>query len=49
MTDIASLGIEIQTDSVKQATEDLDQLNQAGAASEQAAKQAGSWLASRDF
>lgn len=40
--DIASLGIEIQTDSVKQATEDLDQLNQAGAASEQAAKQAGS-------
>lgn len=42
MTDIASLGIEIQTDSVKQATEDLDQLNQAGAASEQAAKQAGS-------
>lgn len=42
MTDIASLGIEIQTDSVKQATEDLDQLNQAGAATEQAAKQAGS-------
>lgn len=44
MPDIASLGIEIQTDSVKQATEDLDQLNQAGAATEQAAKQAGaSW------
>lgn len=42
MPDIASLGIEIQTDSVKQATEDLDQLNQAGAATEQAAKQAGS-------
>lgn len=42
--DIASLGIEIQTDSVKQATEDLNQLNQAGAATEQAAKQAGaSW------
>lgn len=40
--DIASLGVEVNTESVKQATEDLNQLNQAGAATEQAAKQAGS-------
>ncbi|WP_236175998.1 phage tail tape measure protein [Pseudomonas pseudonitroreducens] len=42
--DIASLGIEIKTDDVKQATEDLDQLNRAGAATEQAATKVGaSW------
>lgn len=41
MTDIASLGIEIKTDSVKAAADDLDRLNQAGASTEQAANKAG--------
>ncbi|WP_236233695.1 phage tail tape measure protein [Pseudomonas tohonis] len=36
--DIASLGIEIKTDSVQKAADDLDRLNQAGAQSEAAAK-----------
>lgn len=41
MTDIASLGIEIKTDSVKQAADDLDKLNQKGKESEGAADKAG--------
>lgn len=41
MTDIASLAIEIKTDSVKSAADDLDKLNQAGATSEQAANKTG--------
>ncbi|MDU4249001.1 phage tail length tape measure family protein [Pseudomonas sp.] len=39
--DIASLGIEVKTDSVKAAADDLDRLNQAGAQTEQAATRAG--------
>lgn len=39
--DIASLGIEVKTDSVKQAADDLDRLNQAGAETEQSASKAG--------
>lgn len=39
--DIASLGIEIKTDSVKQAADDLDKLNQKGKESEGAADKAG--------
>lgn len=39
--DIASLGIEVRTDSVKTAADDLDRLNQAGAQTEQAATRAG--------
>lgn len=39
--DIASLGIEVKTDSVKTAADDLDRLNQAGAQTEQAATRAG--------
>lgn len=41
MTDIASLGIEIKTDSVKKAADDLDNLNQKGKESEGAADKAG--------
>lgn len=41
MTDIASLGIEVKTDSVKSAASDLDKLNQAGAQAEQSVKKVG--------
>lgn len=41
MTDIASLGIEVKTDSVKKAADDLDNLNQKGKESEGAADKAG--------
>ncbi|WP_440466870.1 phage tail tape measure protein [Pseudomonas sp. YH-1] len=41
MPDIASLGIEIKTDSVKKAADDLDNLNQKGKESEGAADKAG--------
>lgn len=41
MPDIASLGIEVKTDSVKKAADDLDNLNQKGKESEGAADKAG--------
>lgn len=42
MTDIASLGIKIDTSDVAKAERDLDQLNQAGKSSEDSAKRVGS-------
>lgn len=39
--DIASLGIEVKTDSVKQAADDLDKLNESGKSAEEAAGKVG--------
>lgn len=41
MTDIATLGLRVESGSVKDAADDLDQLTQAGARAEQAAGKAG--------